>query len=200
MNEEVILKSQFWGGYNKQDVLQYVDDLLEENEQRVKQMEEQIEQLERENRILKAKGQAKLPIAFPAGNIAIENVKNLSVKEQMKLPEGSYMRKESKVVALSEGYLPSLNENQNNHNKKQASKNEPVMEAAAYIAASEELVLQAEEIVPMEAGEFEELRVKIAALQAELEAEQHEKQMIMAKLEFSNDLLLNLYAHLPDRK
>lgn len=126
MSEETILKSSFFGGYKKQDVIEYMDYVLEENEKRTKKLEEQVDFLTKENKRImgqisvenkkqpkpsrenkemerKQEGKNK-PITFPSVVTEItENLELVSVRKQMELPEGTYMiSKDHGIVTLPE--------------------------------------------------------------------------------------------------
>lgn len=124
MSEETVLKSSIFGGYKKQDVMQYVDSVLIQNEIREKGLTKQVEQLLRENKRMKeqlmteSNRQTKeleetkdvktknefenIPIPFPAiVSKNLESKDKISVREMMELPEGTYMlSKKQGVLSL----------------------------------------------------------------------------------------------------
>ncbi|PXV88313.1 hypothetical protein C8E03_10835 [Lachnotalea glycerini] len=154
MSEETILKNSFLGGYKKRDVIQYVDDLLEENEKKVKGMEEQITFLIKENKRLKAKTINEKPIPFPAEK-GIESGNKISLKQQMELPEGSYMVSKDRVVSLPEP-LPiyqTKNVKPSQDKADTAYLRQMEEETASNIAATKECVMEepaAREYIPEE--------------------------------------------------
>lgn len=114
MEEEIILKRAMFGGYRKEDVLRYIDSILDQNEQRVDQLFEQLDDLEEENKLLKTKLKEKEQdgsldhiflendlIQFPTSLKEIDENETLSfMKEEMEIPEGNYFVDEDKNVHI----------------------------------------------------------------------------------------------------
>jgi hypothetical protein len=210
MSEETILKNTFFGGYKKSDVIQYVDELLEENEGKRKQMEEQISFLVKENNRLKAKKQEGSPILFPTAAATELGKKNeLSVKQQMELPEGSYIiENDNKVITLpepsplyqtkkSEYIVESLRTDKDLMNFQEIKE-----EVTSYIAAAKEKQAVSQSgisehmTVPKpqyETNDLGQIEAQLIEVKAMLEKEKLEKQALLAKLEYSNELLVQLY-------
>lgn len=55
MEEEIILKKTMFGGYSKEDVLKYIDSIMDKNEKKAEMLFEKIEDLTQENQVLKSK-------------------------------------------------------------------------------------------------------------------------------------------------
>lgn len=127
MSGETILKSSIFGGYKKEEVNQYVDFVVEENDKRMKELQERITYLTRENSQLKnqldtqkeikpeisdksdkskyhdtheSRQTAQFALADLNGS---KNQEKLPVRQQMELPEGIYIvSKEQGMVSLPE--------------------------------------------------------------------------------------------------
>lgn len=253
MSEETILKSSFFGGYNKEEVNQFVDSVVEENDKRLKGLQEQIAYLTKENSQLKNQLDAEKTIKpkisdkndrpkYPdahenkqtAPNAFADlngNQEKLPVRQQMELPEGIYIVSEDQsIVSLPEPLPVYRTKGKNNSSNAMSEiKRDAVSEAseetktfrenAAYEEAADAGKIGEEESVPMrrnatssedcdkqEAREaalpsqksclpkdITEMQNELLSVKALLEKERHEKQMLAAKLEFSNDLLIQLY-------
>lgn len=188
MSEETILKNSLFGGYKKSDVIQYIDEILEENESKIKQLEDQVTCLIKENNRLKANTKDTVPIPFPT---QIKEIQEVAIRKQMELPEGSYLLdKDNQLLKLPEPD-PIY------QTKKVDLKIHPE-EAVTYVAATKEQhrendeainVIHDKNIVPdkkLETDDLKQLKEKVEQLELE-------KQKLMAKLEYSNDLLIDLY-------
>ncbi|GEM_PF-6524580 len=181
MSEETILKNSLFGGYKKSDVLQYIDKILEENESKMNQMEEKISFLIKENKRLKANTQDTNPIPFKTHR------KDLSIEKQLELPEGSYLLSKDNQLMLLPDPDPIY------QTKKPAF--EIIQEeAAAYVAVTKEQK-EHEDVINdqssmsdtnLETAHLKQLKEQVKQLELE-------KQKLMAKLEFSNELLLEIY-------
>lgn len=213
MSEETILKNTFFGGYKKSDVIQYIDDLLGENEKKLKQMEEQILFLVKENNRLKAKKQEGTPIPFPTVTaVKAEKKSDISIHQQMELPEGSYMiGKDNKVVTLPDPnpIYQTKKPNDIPESVKESSKymeaQEIKAEVTSYVAATKENqeVNEIEKInedtnlpAPQpqsEMNDLKQLKAELLEVKEKLEKEKQEKERLTTKLEYSNELLLQLY-------
>ena len=125
MSEEALIKSSFLGGYKKRDVIEYMDSMLEEKDEKLSELEEKIAILTRENKMLNSQMSAnvnnrpvvsgvnneaecdqlhkkQIPFVMPISNDA-GNQEPLSVRQQMKLPEGSYqISKDQNVISMPE--------------------------------------------------------------------------------------------------
>lgn len=221
MSEETLLKNSFFGGYKKREVIQYVDELLEENDRKVKQMEEQISFLVKENKRLQAKKQENETIIFPtlapAKTIHQEEA-TMSIREQMKLPEGSYvLDKNQKIFTLPEpspiyqtkrwetieqskqedeiedeiiDEIKEQEEKKEEHIKKKEYIKEVQKEPSSYVAVTEENIMPDRLCLQ---HEMELLKVELASVKKLLKEEKKEKNKLKAKLEYSNDLFMQLY-------
>jgi hypothetical protein len=291
MSEEALIKSSFLGGYSKRDVIQYMDSVLEEKDEKVSELEEKIAILTKENKMLNSQISAnvddlqavpgvnyeaerdqlhknkQIPFTMPLSNGA-GNQEPLSVRQQMKLPEGSYqISKDQNVISMPEPLpiyqtkgetvfsdsaaqtqvnpLPQVSEKRAEplYNKNMAAKlaaeeqaenikftkeklgiisNESanineVQNAPDSASASNEYHIAEEKkaadytksenskmnsslkqkfdviLEQMFTEELEKIQAELESVKDALENERQEKQALASKLEFSNELLLQLY-------
>lgn len=114
MSEDTMLKNSTFGGYNKRDVVQYIDALLDENEKSRKNLEQQILSLTREN--IHLKDQSKFfSVKRPepqASETPVTAVKQTKVRQtplekersmdadvqEIYLPEGTYTVSKSRGI------------------------------------------------------------------------------------------------------
>ncbi|KAB1437853.1 hypothetical protein [Candidatus Galacturonibacter soehngenii] len=187
MSEETILKNSLFGGYKKSDVIQYIDEILEEKESKIKQLEDQVTCLIKENKRLKENTKDTAPIPFPTQPKEIQEVE---IRKQMELPQGSYLLDKDNQLLMLPDPKPIY------QTKKVDLKIYPE-EAVSCVAATKELQKENDEaistihknIVPDKELETEDLK----QLKEKVEQLELEKQKLMAKLEYSNDLLIDLY-------
>lgn len=114
MSEDTMLKNSTFGGYNKRDVVQYIDALLDENEKSRKNLEQQILSLTRENSHLKDQSRffsVKQP-KLQASETPVTAVKQTKVRQtplekersmdadvqEIYLPEGTYTVSKSRGI------------------------------------------------------------------------------------------------------
>lgn len=260
MSEETILKNSIIGGYNKKDVISYIDSVSEANDKKAKDMKEQIVFLTKENSKLKkqlAEKKRRQEVSEESSQAEsknlyddkqahysqqntnnLENVDRLPVRQQMELPEGTYViSKDHSVINLPEPF-PSYQTKEKSailNSAKEAKKDAPDKEpedsrnayenAADKIAAAEQIQdnKNVQDISRMESAgapdlneaaadtyeeaksaevksavgagavSQDEMQAELTAVKALLAKEKNEKQMLAAKLEFCNDLLLQLY-------
>jgi len=114
MDEEVLLKSSFFGGYKKRDVLDYIDSVLDENEQKVNFLYERIDDLTKENKQMRMKlkktrrmaetgdlAAMDEPIPFPGTLKQLSEDTDLAfIRKEMEIPEGNYFIDENEKVHL----------------------------------------------------------------------------------------------------
>lgn len=189
MSEETILKNSLFGGYKKSDVIQYIDEILEENDSKIKQMEEKILYLIKENNRLKANERDTAPIPFPTPN-HITKLKDLPIEKQLELPEGSYLLNEDSQLMMLPEPDPIYQTKRQEYEIKQE-------EVASYVAATKEQSTKKEAVkITNDKGyvanhnlELEDLKL----LKEQVNKLELEKQKLMAKLEYSNELLIELY-------
>ena len=263
-----MLKSSIFGGYNKRDVNQYVDSVVEENEKKARDLEEQIDLLTKENFRLKnqlvvekkkrpgvtggnssAEGQLAHAVKQSSFQLPVDKALNregLSIRQQMDLPEGTYLvSKDHGIMNLPEpspvyrtkeknpvlNLRPGLQDEVSS--KMQGEETNPSFEGVAdRVAAAGQMdsnrfpqdgsgmessaaegyktiqknaadgkyggtksEYRAEFSAPdsLQSEEIAELQSELVAVRILLEKEKREKQKLAAKLEFSNDLLLQLY-------
>lgn len=242
MSEETVLKSSIFGGYKKQDVIQYINSVLEENENKVKKLEEQVGLLLKENRRLKAQVSVKekkqlensdgnkqikyisendnKPIPFPITKGG-ENHESMSIRQQMELGEGTYFISENDgIVTLPEptpiyqtkgkNTIPNavtLGHEENLFEKLKETDEIDIIDELTQRDNSE--ILQQNQVMKEVcinevastyenenlAKEFslEQMHAELITVKDMLEKEKSERQMISAKLDYSNGLLIQLY-------
>lgn len=252
MSAETILKNTWFGGYKKNDVMQYVDELLDENEKKIKQMEEQINVLMKENKRLKVNTGKDTPIPFPVTSFSNnERVEDLPLTKQMELPEGSYMvAKDNTLVTLPEpepvyhikkleNYLASIKDEKDNepilvpeqnqttqrqsytmpqseptrrqvegfdlqqqiaatlekeslHHSQEAAFMQPISQS---MQNEKTMVSQsmAELNYQLSLHEIELLKAELKMTKKMLKLEKKEKKKLKAKLDYSNDLLMQFF-------
>lgn len=189
MSEDIILRNTFFGGYKKKDAIQYIDKMLEENENKIKQMEEQISSLKKENRRLKEKNQEKTSYSLlTKSEKEMRELEDMPIANQMQLPEGNYI-------------VSEVNEKADKVEKEANYENE--IEIAADVAATQELQTVNEPKMDKESQdisksqyegkELKQLKSELDEVNAQLTKMKWEKERFMAKLEYSNELLLELY-------
>lgn len=232
MSEETILKSSFLGGYNKEDVTKYIDSLIKEKDKRAKNLQEEIIALTKENNRLKnqltsGKMQTvsdkskrkenkpslkeKAPQSLNQNIKIMGNLEGLSIREQMELPEGTYLvSKDHGVINLpdpSPSYKTKEKGNKLNGNHEinkdflheVVEENETTCENDANEIKSTSLNEtvcindDTKTSFSTESAMDEELQAELINVKTLLEKEKSEKQILAAKLEFCNDLLLKLY-------
>lgn len=188
MSEETILKNSLFGGYKKSDVIQYIDEILEEKESKIKQLEDQVTCLIKENKRLKENTKDTAPIPFPTQPKEIQEVE---IRKQMELPQGSYLLDKDNQLLMLPDPEPI-------YQTKKVDVKIHSEEAVTYVAATKEQqsendeainVIHDKNIVPdkkLETDDLKQLKEKVEQLELE-------KQKLMAKLEYSNDLLIDLY-------
>ncbi len=276
MHEETILKSSIFGGYNKRDVIQYVDAVVEQTNKKAQGLEEQIALLQQENgqlknrlllerqpslapprdtgsplpRYVQEEERAPAPFSYaapvaPPAPSQRETPQEMSIRQQMELPEGTYMvANERDIVTMPEPLpvyrtrekavprptavaeqtdyvLPEVLRAPEARPPEQAM---PAMEQpkprrfqgppslgatlrpGSYTAPTEDRTRAAQpteapstytlKLPPTEALMSEDvvkLQQQVASLKALLEKERLAKAKLAAQLEFSNNLLLQLY-------
>lgn len=212
MSEETILKNSFFGGYKKREVIRYVDNILEENEKKIKEMEKQMSFLIKENKQLKRDSQEKSPISFPSPvPLTKEEDKTVSVKNQMDLPEGSYIISENRKMTHLPDPHPIYQVKRPEIIQKPAQDFAPVSakeimepadkirhvvkDAAPYVAMTKEKPSAniAASKQKLKTNNQKQLKAQLLEVNAKLKAAVKEKQILMAKLEYCTELLLQLY-------
>lgn len=210
MSEETILKSSMFGGYKKEDVINYIDSVSEQNDKKAKEMEEQIVHLTKENNMLKkqlteAKKQSNNAHYLLQDTNNTGNQKEIPVRQQMELPEGTYLlSNDHSVIHLPEP-SPAYQTKEKSTIEDETSY-ENVPDVHAEIAATEQTEnsknIQDKYIGQNEAAAYSaglnsegirDIQAELASVKSLLEKEKNEKQMLAAKLEFCNELLLKLY-------
>lgn len=193
MSEETVLKSSIFGGYKKQDVIEYINSILDEDEEKMKVLEEKIAALIKENKRLRA--QSNKPIAFPTVMVG-KNQDNLTIGQQMELEEGTYMIGENdQIVTLPapEAVYKTKTElniikDQDLNLKKELTKREDLK-----LQGTQEIAMTEENTICNNKQKIEQLQFELLTVNEILEKEKAEKQMLYAKLDYSNELLLKLY-------
>jgi regulator of replication initiation timing len=198
MSEETVLKSSIFGGYKKQDVMQYVDSVLNQNEKRERKLADQVEQLLRENKKMKAQLTAEnnihtkmklenqdvkaiqtndsVPIPFPTSlTQRMENREKPSVRELMDLPEGTYFVSKSQgVVSIPDPEPIYRTKNKEAEYSKIAVTEEKISNPVNEVAFYEEATAVNEKDIWKSFERFAEpqdemIAMKVTALQAEVE-------------------------------
>lgn len=115
MSEKNVLRNSLLGGYRKSDVIEYMDTVLDNSEKKVMELEERISALTKKNQELSVREQraakqvlenkedavadkndqtifSQLPFESTSVNksTSVNNQGTVSIRQQMKLPEGSY--------------------------------------------------------------------------------------------------------------
>lgn len=185
MAEEIMLKNSIFGGYRKQDVLDYLDSVLVEKDAAIQNRDEKIENLERENFHLRQmvssatvrKNQTEVQSRETAGNLR-------AAQRVMQMPEGVYEIRNQKFVRLEDP-------------KEQHASLESFSVLTPDIQKTEksESVLHHNGIgqtqnTNVPDHDLEEKEMK--KLKEQLETVQKEKEKLQAKVEYSQELLIRL--------
>lgn len=217
MSEETILKNSIFGGYKKSDVIQYIDDILEQNENKVKQLEEQIAFFIKENSKLKSqvektrhqsvlenKGESNLyqkndvPIPFPKQQVnLLDHNNDVSVRTQMELPEGSYIiTKDNRVTTLPEP-LPIYQTKHTDYvaatSDEAVIKNQTLLSQEVTKAGNQGQETDLTDTIRNDQNQqIETLQAELSSVKKELKEERQEKQQLLTKLEYSKELITHI--------
>lgn len=236
MSEDALLKESILGGYKKEDVIKYIDSISEANNKKAKDMKDQIVFLKEENDKFKEQlVEDKKQLKYSEDNIQtvsadlhedkrtsymlhntgdFKNQERLSIRQQMELPEGTYVVSKGHDIVNLPDPFPAY------HTKKKSSaktegkplnrtvtKNENISEniyeneideiAAAELSennkSTQDIVRTESMNDPLLSKNIKELQDELLSVKALLKKEKTENQILAAKLEFCNDLLLKLY-------
>ncbi|WP_099204226.1 hypothetical protein [Scatolibacter rhodanostii] len=200
MIQETILKNSLFGGYKKQDVLDYLDSILDENDKKTQHLEDELAFLRNENKLLQKRVLEKkeiTSISVDEDNTTDSDKKTDLLEDGTILSEGVYeILPNHKIIALP------------NPLEFSTSKSLEIQNTAAQYPkdkgnhSTNETILEQPPIHKIENSAFEKenfeieretLQKRIKELKEQLLTQEREKEKLQAKLEYSNDLLITIY-------